>query len=142
MRRRRRASLLRQRDYLRSVTFAAHPYAAILPESTEGAVVYCDPPYAGTTDYPGAPPYDPAPFWRWAGECADAGARVFVSEHAAPEGWRTVSARTVPSYLARSKRTGGKGAPTRTDKLFTREPREAPLTHYPALRPTPDGRTP
>ena len=57
-----------------------------------GDVVYCDPPYAGTTDY-GAyldgTRWDAAAFWRWA-QAVSAFAFVYVSESAAPAGWRPV----------------------------------------------------
>lgn len=53
-----------------------------------GWLVYCDPPYAGTTGYGAA--WDPAEFWEVMSAWRDRGAAVFVSEYAAPEGWAPV----------------------------------------------------
>lgn len=57
-------------------------------EVPAGATVYADPPYAGTTGYSHG--FDNDAFWRTAAAWADAGARVFVSEYRAPEGWERV----------------------------------------------------
>jgi DNA adenine methylase len=54
-----------------------------------GALVYCDPPYAGTLGYPGTPPWNPGAFWRWAARLS-ASNTVLVSEIAAPDGWAEV----------------------------------------------------
>lgn len=56
-------------------------------------VVYCDPPYAGTTPYPGLPAWDAGAFWSVAAGWAQRGAAVFVSERTAPRGWQEVWAR-------------------------------------------------
>ncbi len=49
----------------------------------KGWLVYCDPPYAGTTGY-GAR-FDSAEFWATMREWANAGATVLVSEYNAPD---------------------------------------------------------
>lgn len=50
-----------------------------------GDVVYCDPPYAGTSaDWPVAP-FDHAKFWQWCRGMAAQGVPVLVSEFSAPE---------------------------------------------------------
>jgi len=82
-----------------------------------GIVVYCDPPYANTTGYKGAPPFDHAVFWRRAVEWARAGAVVYVSEYRAPDGiadvvWERSVARTVGRKVA----AGSPDAPT--ERLF------------------------
>jgi len=46
----------------------------------EGCVVYCDPPYAGTSGY-GNATFDTDAFWEWARECERP---LFISEYAAP----------------------------------------------------------
>jgi DNA adenine methylase len=50
----------------------------------DGAVVYLDPPYDGTTGY-STGRFDHAAFWAWAGSLTHA--TVFVSEYTAPPGW-------------------------------------------------------
>lgn len=53
-------------------------------------VVYCDPPYAGTTAYDGTDGWDPEEFWATAERWARGGAAVLVSEYRAPESWTPV----------------------------------------------------
>lgn len=50
----------------------------LLPE----AIVYADPPYAGTTGYGGS--FDSEAFWAWCSKLAVAGVPVIVSEYSAP----------------------------------------------------------
>jgi DNA adenine methylase len=76
-----------------------------------GDVVYCDPPYAGTTGYRGTPPFDHAAFWGAAERWARQGVHVYVSEFAAPAGWRAVWSAPHANQMR-----GGGGA--RTDALF------------------------
>lgn len=47
-------------------------------------LVYCDPPYAGTTSYGGVGDFDTAEFWNTALSWSHAGATVLVSEYGAP----------------------------------------------------------
>jgi len=50
-----------------------------------GDVVYCDPPYAGTTDgYAGTGVFDHDAFWDWARRCVERNITVIVSEYTAP----------------------------------------------------------
>lgn len=46
------------------------------------AIIYCDPPYAGTTKYKGT--FDNSAFWVWAQDMASAGHTVLVSEYSCP----------------------------------------------------------
>lgn len=70
------------------VAFAAQSY--IDAPRTPGRVVYCDPPYAGTTGYGGVDPFDSAAFWADCEHRARNGQTVFVSEYSAPSGWVSV----------------------------------------------------
>ncbi|WP_191480143.1 DNA adenine methylase [Nocardioides ochotonae] len=60
------------------------------------AVVYCDPPYAGTRTYKGTPSagFDHDMFWRVAARWSEAGAVVLVSEYAAPDHWVPIWSKT------------------------------------------------
>lgn len=79
-----------------------------------GDVVYCDPPYAGTTGYSGAPEkFDSAEFWRTARRWADAGAVVLVSEYAGPDDVECLWTRQTTRNLKHG--TGGMPA---VEKLF------------------------
>ncbi len=57
-----------------------------------GNVVYCDPPYAGTTSY--AMGFNNEEFWATMDRWHDAGALVFVSEYKAPPGWTKIWSET------------------------------------------------
>lgn len=93
----------------RTIHFAAIDFLSVEPGPTE-RLIYCDPPYAGTTDYDGAPPLDRAIFERriaaWSRYTL-----VFVSEYAFPLGECIWSA---PTTL---KVSGGTGE-ARTERLY------------------------
>jgi len=63
---------------------ALRSYADIDPEP--GALIYCDPPYAGTTKYTGIDAFDHGGFWDRVVDWAIAGATVLISEYDAPAG--------------------------------------------------------
>ncbi len=79
-------------------------------------VIYCDPPYAGTTVYAGAEPWDADRFWVWAEKVSRAGALVFVSEYAAPVGWVSVWSKTIKGSLSADTNTA-----VVTEQLFKLE---------------------
>lgn len=78
-----------------------------------GSTVYCDPPYAGTTDYKTG--FSHEDFWNWCDALVGKGCRVFVSEYAAPEHWIPVWEKEVTNSL--TKDTGAKRG---VEKLFAR----------------------
>lgn len=81
-----------------------------------GALIYCDPPYSGTTGYGAAGPFDSSAFWRWA-EAASERSVVLVSEYEAPRGW--VSVWEAP-HLCQLRRTGS--TTKTTERLFEYAP--------------------
>jgi DNA adenine methylase len=89
-----RAAAMRDAPGLRGCRFVVSEYDKLtIPAES---IVYCDPPYAGTTDYKGSKTkiavgdslsqnsWDRLKFWRWADAQYDTGHRVFVSEYAGP----------------------------------------------------------
>ena len=90
-------------------------YAAVLSGVGPGDLVYCDPPYEGTTGYKtGA--FDHVPFWSAVQAAADRGALVYVSEYACPE---HVSVDVVWSNVQSKSVHGGSGTrPRATDNVF------------------------
>ncbi len=70
-----------------------------------GSVVYCDPPYAGTTSYGGQ--FSHNDFWDWVRIISKVN-WVFISEYSAPLDFKRIWTKTVPSSL--TKNTGGKSA--------------------------------
>jgi len=96
---------------LTNITFTSGTYIDMyIPENS---IIYCDPPYAGTTKYTTGT-FDHVKFWSWCESKVDEGHKVFVSEYTAPEHWRCVWSKEVNNTLV--KDTGSKRG---VEKLFT-----------------------
>lgn len=96
-------NLLKQAEKLSGVQFRCGSYLDLFipPKS----IIYCDPPYAGTTKY-ATGGFDHSSFWDWCEAKAKDGHTVFVSEYAAPNSWECVWEKTVNNTLV--KDTGSK----------------------------------
>lgn len=96
----------------RGVIFACGSYADFAPPA--GAVIYCDPPYAGTTKYDGVNVFDHEVFYarclKWAETCS-----VFVSEYALPD---AVPSRIVWEMERRNSLSRNDNLRTATERLF------------------------
>lgn len=81
-------SLRRKRAALQRCSFSICPYNEI--DVPDGAVVYCDPPYSGTTEY-STKAFAHSAFFKWADELRKRGCLVLVSEFegSLPESWGT-----------------------------------------------------
>lgn len=108
-----RNGLLKKIGALENVCFLPGDYS--LADYRPGATVYCDPPYAGTTQYGAVEAFDWAKFWKTMSFLADRGMRVFVSEYAAPSNWFPILELDVKTDI----RTKANGKETRREKLFT-----------------------
>lgn len=106
-------NVLRTRNKLegKSVTFRLGGYEEITPQS--GDVVYCDPPYKGTSEYRDSG-FNSESFYSWAENLAAQGVYVFVSEYEAPDGWTEIyrKERLSSTDLASKRKTA-------VDRLFT-----------------------
>ncbi len=102
-------NILKQADNLKGVQFIHSSYKDL--EIPPNSLIYCDPPYKGTTKYKGG--FDHAEFWEWCRIKAREGHKVFVSEYNAPGDFVCVWEKEVNSSL--TKDTGSKKA---TEKLF------------------------
>lgn len=106
-------NVLKTRDKLSEldVTFLLAGYGEITP--APGDVVYCDPPYRGTSEYKDSG-FDSDRFYAWAEGLATSGVHVFVSEYEAPEGWIEVyrKERLSSTDLASKRKSA-------VDRLFT-----------------------
>ena len=80
-----------------------------------GDVVYCDPPYQGTTAYDGTDKFDHDEFWEVCRATAHSGVRIFISEYQAPPDFTCVLEMPTRTYL-RTKENSGQD---RTERLFT-----------------------
>lgn len=79
-----------------------------------GSLVYCDPPYEGTTGYGAVGSFNSEQFWDTMREWAGRGASVFVSEYSAPEDFVPVWSLKVQVSLAKDGNTD-----VGTEQLFT-----------------------
>lgn len=86
-------------------------------EIPPNSIIYCDPPYAGTTKY-ATGSFDHDQFWAWCNEKVNEGHTVFVSEYNAPDDWQCVWEKKVNNTL--DKDTGSKQG---VEKLFTKNPK-------------------
>lgn len=74
--------LLKQIQKLKHVNFRHSDFSRL--EVPAASIIYCDPPYKGTTGYSTAA-FDHDEFWRWCLVKASEGHTVYVSEATAPE---------------------------------------------------------
>jgi len=76
----------------------------------ELSIIYCDPPYAGTTKY--KDDFDHDKFWQWCREKCEDGHRVFVSEYNAPDDFVCVWSGELSVTVQKS------GTKKATERLF------------------------
>lgn len=81
-------SIEKVRCKLRNVEFKCTSYNNITPIT--GDVVYCDPPYRGTTPYAEQDKFNHDEFWGVVTEWSKRGVYVFVSEFEAPSDWISI----------------------------------------------------
>ena len=107
------SSLRRKAKGLRGVEWRHTDYRDL--DYPPGCLIYCDPPYAGTTEYAGVKgAFDTAAFWDFCRVKSRDGHAVFVSEYKAPDDALLVL--EVKSRL--DIRTKDGGQPARTERLY------------------------
>lgn len=74
------------------------------------SIIYCDPPYNGTTKYKDS--FDSDAFWQWCRDKVKEGHTVYVSEYNAPEDFKCIWEKQINSNLGGTSKTA-------TEKLFT-----------------------
>lgn len=104
-------NILKQIENLKDVYFYNNNYKnLIIPPNS---IIYCDPPYEGTTKYKNN--FNHKEFWEWCDAQVQNGHKVFISEYNAPKDWRCIWEKKVNSSL--TKETGAKKS---IEKLFTK----------------------
>lgn len=98
--------VMKKAQTLESVKFMHSDYRTIHPP--KGSIVYCDPPYAGTTGYKFGT-FDPSQFWLWAQEQSKS-CVVFVSEKHAPAHWKNIWQMPIQNALSKTN--------SMTERLF------------------------
>lgn len=104
-------NILKQKNSLSGVQFYSGDYRDFpVPDNS---IIYCDPPYAGTTKYKTGN-FSHKDFFVWCQEKVSDGHKVFISEYAAPDNWTCIWEKKVNSSL--TKDTGSK---KNIERLFT-----------------------
>lgn len=100
---------LKQSQNLKGVKFVNENYLDL--ELPKCSLIYCDPPYEGTTRY--KDDFDHKEFWQWCRDKGKEGHTVFISEYNAPDDFECIWQKEMASSL--TKDTGCKKA---IEKLF------------------------
>lgn len=98
-------SAIKQSPLLQGVSLICDTYKNLHP--TELSIIYCDPPYEGTTKYKKSEEhFNHAEFWLWCEKMALKGHKVYISEYNAPDNFTCVWSKEINSSL--TKDTGSK----------------------------------
>ena len=102
-------NILKQSENLKGVEFIHSSYQNL--QIPSNSLIYCDPPYEGTTKYKDG--FSHAEFWEWCRTKTKEGHQVFISEYNAPIDFKSIYSKEVNSSL--TKDTGSKKA---NEQLF------------------------
>jgi len=103
---------LNQVPKMKGVALENKPYYELnLPINS---IIYCDPPYKGTTKY--ANSFNHNDFWNWVRDISEQGHTVFVSEYNAPADFDCVWQKKAKSSLSANSKAGGNKSSI--EKLF------------------------
>lgn len=109
-------NVAKQVEKMKGVTFQNKPYYEL--ELPPNSIVYCDPPYEGTTKY--ANDFDHNLFWNWVRNISKQGHTVFISEYNAPADFECVWQKDAKSSLSANGKIGGNKVSV--EKLFKFSP--------------------
>ena len=102
-------NVIKQKSKLEGIVISNKNYLDL--EIPPNSIIYCDPPYSGTTKYSNA--FNHEIFWEWVRYKAQDNT-VFVSEYSAPKDFVSVWCKTINNTLVRD--TGSRQG---TEHLFT-----------------------
>lgn len=103
---------LKQSKNIQGVEFVCESFLNL---SFKNSIIYCDPPYKGTTSYKTASfPYDD--FYNWCRKMKMQGNEIFVSEYNMPEDFEEVWQGEIKTNFASSRTKATHNA---VEKLFT-----------------------
>jgi len=103
-----RRSVLKQLEKIQSCKFVHKKYQDL--EFNSKCIIYCDPPYEGTTKY--KDDFNHSEFWEWARNKSIEGHSIFVSEYNAPKDFKCVKS------LEASEKINKNNYSKRVEKLF------------------------
>lgn len=104
-------NLLEQAPRLKGVNFRCGSYSDL--EIPSNSIIYCDPPYEGTTKY-ATSCLDYIKFWQWCRDKSDEGHTVYVSEYNAPGDFECVWEKKTHANFD----SGRSGGSERVERLF------------------------
>lgn len=108
--RRSRNNAIKQSEFLQGVKLVSCSYdKLVIPNNS---IIYCDPPYEGTTGYKDK--FKHADFWQWCRDKAKEGHTIFISEYNAPSDFECIWQQELKVGVAKS----GKHKKA-IEKLFT-----------------------
>ena len=102
-------NLMKQKEQLKDVLFIAEDYRNI--KNLENNLIYCDPPYKGTTQYGYDKNFNSDEFWKWVREKSKNNI-VLVSEYNAPDDFECIYEKQLTTTLDKNSRKKD------TEKLF------------------------
>jgi DNA adenine methylase len=85
----------KQKPLLQGIKLKSCSYSSI--EIPNESIIYCDPPYAGTTKY--RDELDYGLFWQWCRDMSKKGHEVFISEYNAPNDFECLWQKEIQSGL-------------------------------------------
>jgi len=103
------SDICKQADNLNGVKFLHKSYSDL--KLNKPCIIYCDPPYAGSTGYKDK--FNHVEFWEWCRRMKKEGHTIFISEYNAPEDFTCVWSGEQMTTVSQGK---GKKA---IEKLFT-----------------------
>lgn len=106
-------NLMAQSKYLNAIEFQSVEYFDL--KIPENSIIYCDPPYQGTTKY--FTSFNHNFFWDWCRQQKYNGHQIFISEYNAPEDFKCVVSLNAKSSLSANGKIGGNK--NSIEKLFT-----------------------
>ena len=102
-------NILKQVDQLKDVEFLSADYTTL--SNYKNTLIYCDPPYQGTTQYGTSKDFHYDRFWDWIREMSKNNI-VLVSEYNAPSDFMNIYEKTLTTTLDKNSRKQD------TEKLF------------------------
>jgi len=105
----------KQKPLIQGVEFIASSYSDL--KIPNNSIIYCDPPYAGTTKY--KDDFNHEEFWEWCREKVKEGHQVFISEYTAPDDFVCVWQQELNVLVAKSAKSGKEK--NAIEKLFVHE---------------------
>lgn len=102
-------SIMRQVPKLHGVEFRNGDYKNL--QIPDESIIYCDPPYMGTTGYTDGLSHEE--FWQWCRERVYEGHKVYISEYQAPDDFMAIWEKSIQNCVSLDKKA--------TERLFIYE---------------------